>query len=296
MILISGGEGFIGRYICEEFIKSKREDFLSLDLNKNMYLNLDDYRFVNCDITDYGQLEDIFINNKITEVIHLATAQSEVMDEDPLKETEINLNGSINLFKLCTKYKIKKFIYASSVKVYGTKNINELIDESEGIGSESIYGLSKRYIEVLGKNVFDMSKIDFVSLRIPIVIGKGAVCNFSNWQNDIIEKLDTDRLFSINIPYKKDEYIPLIHVADLAKIFIKIVNKKKPNKSIYNSPCDHLKISYLCNKVSNRNSNISFQFGEQKVIGFPRFIDSSLYKNEFGEVHTKVKEYIIDEL
>jgi len=61
------------------------------------------------------KLENTFQEHQPEIVIHLA-AQLDInySVQEPVKDAEINILGSINLLENCRKYKVKKIIYASN--------------------------------------------------------------------------------------------------------------------------------------------------------------------------------------
>ena len=84
--------------------------------------------FYNIDLTD-RKLFDVFDNHDIEKVIHLG-AQIDVTRSvnDPIYDSHVNIQGSINLFQACVKHETEKVVYASSAAVYGEPNylpINE---------------------------------------------------------------------------------------------------------------------------------------------------------------------------
>ena len=119
-ILVTGGAGFIGSHTVVLLIE-RGYDLLIIDsfqnsskkvINRiNNYLEkinkkfLNNLKFINCDIRDYESLNDIFANSikegkKIDAVIHFAGLKA-VGDsvKNPLDYWEVNVAGSINLFK-----------------------------------------------------------------------------------------------------------------------------------------------------------------------------------------------------
>lgn len=173
-VLITGGAGFIGSNIAKYFITQNDYNIIIADNlstgNLNNISNLA-IKFIECDILNKIKLEEIFLLNNIDYVIHQA-AQSSVDKslENPAFNGEENIIGTINLLKLSVKYKIKKFIFASSASVYGIPQYLP-IDEEHPLNPVSFYGISKQSAENYIKLFNKLFSLNFIILRYSNVYG-----------------------------------------------------------------------------------------------------------------------------
>lgn len=157
-VLITGGAGFIGSHIAELIADESRYNVIIVDnlsTGKRENIKKVNAKFIEADIIDIVQLEQIFEKNNIDYIIHQAAQVSVSFSvNNPFFDAEENILGTINLLECALKYKIKKFIFASSAAVYGTPKYLP-IDEHHGIAPISFYGLSKhtaeKYIEMYNK-------------------------------------------------------------------------------------------------------------------------------------------------
>jgi nucleoside-diphosphate-sugar epimerase len=143
-ILVTGSQGFTGRYVKEELIKNNHEVF---ELGSNL---LD------------KKVLDIEIQSKeIDAVIHLA-AISFVQHTDVGAIYENNIIGSRNLLESLARYtpNIKHVLLASSANVYGNVLI-EKITEDTPLNPANDYAISKVAMEYMAKSWMD---------RLPITI------------------------------------------------------------------------------------------------------------------------------
>ncbi|MCK5254987.1 MAG: NAD-dependent epimerase/dehydratase family protein, partial [Deltaproteobacteria bacterium] len=114
-ILITGGAGFIGSHIVDLLIEEGNDSIIIDDLSNGKEENINPKAtFYHLSILD-NKLADIFKKEKIEVVIHHA-AQISVRDsvKDPLHDMETNIKGSLLLLEHCIKYKVKRFIFAST--------------------------------------------------------------------------------------------------------------------------------------------------------------------------------------
>lgn len=201
--LITGGAGFIGSHLCEKLLKSGNRvinidnfcDFYSPEIKiRNLFNSLgkksieefkgksfkeikddvdsDSYKLYVNDIRDINAMEEIFKENKIDGVIHLAAmAGVRPSIENPILYEEVNVKGTMNILEMCKKYGIKKFICASSSSVYGN---NEKVPFSENDIVDfaiSPYAATKKSCEVIGHSYYHLYNIDMIMLRFFTVFG-----------------------------------------------------------------------------------------------------------------------------
>lgn len=160
-ILITGGAGFIGSHLCERLIAENHKvlcyDNFTGSVNrdfkwKNIFSlkNNDNFKLVDADILDEDNLDYIFSSNSIDIVIHLA-AKTGVRPsvQDPTLHYNVNVMGLLNLLRVCNRFNVKKFVFASSSSIYGN-NLNVPFKESEkSDGPLSPYAATKKACENL---------------------------------------------------------------------------------------------------------------------------------------------------
>jgi UDP-glucose 4-epimerase len=130
-----------------------------------------DARFYELDIVD-EQLKSVFNEERPQIVCHYA-AQVNVRHsiEDPLKDADANIMGSINLLENCVRFNVQRFIYISSAgAVYG-EPIYLPVDEEHPIEPLSPYGASKHAVEHYLALYQKIWGLDYVVLRYPNVYG-----------------------------------------------------------------------------------------------------------------------------
>jgi len=173
-VLITGGEGFIGKNL-KIFLEHKNLEVYSIDISSDS-----DYRI---DIRNYNKLEDIFYKVKPDAVVHLAAIASVVECEiKPHECFDVNVYGTFNVAKLSKKYNAR-LIFASSAAVYGIPQILPT-PVTHQLNPINIYGLTKMIGEILIKNIM---KDNYIIFRIFNVYGER--CNRSYVIPDTIRKI-----------------------------------------------------------------------------------------------------------
>ncbi len=171
-VLVTGGAGFIGSHLVDRLLSLGYRVAVVDDLSTGRLQNLNKgATFYHTSITDPG-LEEVFEREKPTLVNHHA-AQISVFESvrDPLKDAEVNIQGTLRLIELSRRYGVEKFIFPSSGgSLYGEPQYLPC-DENHPINPLSPYALSKhvaeRYLELYNHTY----RLDYVTLRYGNVYG-----------------------------------------------------------------------------------------------------------------------------
>jgi len=291
-ILVTGGAGFIGSYLVNKLIKNNFDvmvvDNLTCMGGGIPFINKKSY-FVKGDFRSKSTLKKIEIFSP--EIIFHLAAQSagEPAYDDPKKDLLNNGYGTYLLCELAKKIKVKLFIYASSVAIYGSK-LKGSLHEKEFPNPDSIYGISKylgeMYVRLLGKT----TRTKFLIFRIFNTYGPGENLNYEKkgmvsiyashiWKDkpilvkgslnrfrDFTYITDTVNFIYQSIYHKKLNQIYNLSsakkttVIDLIKTLLAKFNKKKyPIKILKNTPGDSFGF-HSSNKKILKDFNIKFNF------------------------------------
>jgi len=181
-ILVTGGAGFIGGHLVDRLIKQGHQVIVVDNLSTGKRENLNPKaKFYKTDICS-PKISQIFQKEKLQIVFHYA-AQVDVRKSvrDPVSDAKINILGTLNILNNCKKSKVKKFIFASTVGVYGEPKTLP-VKENHPLNPLAPYPISKLAIEKY-LNFYQTQGLDFVSLRCsniygprqPTEIGEGGV-------------------------------------------------------------------------------------------------------------------------
>ena len=172
-ILITGGAGFIGSHIADRLIAKGAAvtviDNLSTGFESNINASA---KFIRADITDFKNIEKIFIDERPDIIYHLA-AQIDVRKSvsDPMFDAQTNIMGTLNLINLSAAHKIKKFIFSSTGgAIYGDTDIRPT-PESHPEWPLSPYGIAKLTADKFLNYYNEISGFKYVSLRYGNVYG-----------------------------------------------------------------------------------------------------------------------------
>lgn len=211
-ILCTGARGFVGRHVVELLNKS---GYTVLGFDKRHYHR----RWCMWgDITNLKELEHAFMVFKPEAVIHLAAQPS--LQESWKRadyDAQVNILGTINLLGLCQRYKVKRFVFASTSAVYAP-SISGVYNEASLTGPLTPYGVSK----LAAENYIRISRVPYTILRLGNVYGPRQK---SLGENQLIPRalahIYDDKSFVINGDgeQKRD----FVYVEDVADAFLKAI-------------------------------------------------------------------------
>ena len=155
VILVTGGAGFLGSWICDVLVEQGARvicvDNLSSGLESNIshLLDRENFRFIKHDISEPLKLDE----EKIDLIMHLASRASPLeFDKYPIEIIRANTLGTMNMLELARKHNAR-FLFTSTSEVYGDAKVIPTPETYNGnvnpIGVRSCYDESKRCGEAL---------------------------------------------------------------------------------------------------------------------------------------------------
>jgi len=170
--LVTGGAGFIGSHVVDEYIANGLEVVVVDDLSTGKLSNLNPAAaFYKLDIRS-PQMAELF-NKEKPDIVNHHAAQMDVRRSvvDPLFDAEVNILGSLNLIECAKKHQVKRFVYISTGgAVYGEPKYLPC-DEAHPINPICQYGASKHTVEHYLYMYNFLYGLEYVVLRYPNVYG-----------------------------------------------------------------------------------------------------------------------------
>ena len=192
---VTGGAGFIGSHLCEALLREGRS-VITID-NFNPFYDpaikrrnveaiktmmgdegIDPSRFelVEGDIRDLELLESIFAglkeqNTPVT-IVHLAAmAGVRPSIENARLYTDVNINGTQNIFEVAKKFGVRDVVYASSSSVYGENEKVPFSEEDLVDHPISPYAMTKKSNELMAYTYHHLYELNMIGLRFFTVYG-----------------------------------------------------------------------------------------------------------------------------
>jgi UDP-N-acetylglucosamine 4-epimerase len=273
-LLITGGAGFIGSNLVEKFLQDSRISLVRVvdDLSNGYYSNIDEFignprfEFINADICDYQVCLEV--TKGIDKVSHQAALGSVPRSiENPVRSTEVNILGTVNLMHACHINKVERIILACSSSTYGDSKELPKIENRIGVPL-SPYAVTKLAVEVFADVFAKIYGLNYIGLRYFNIFGpKQNLLNpyaaviplFCKAFNENVEPLiNGDGEASRDFTHVKN----VMHANDLALF----TNDPKVLNEIYNVACgDQISLNQMILMLKEiTGKNISPKYGPER--------------------------------
>lgn len=180
---VTGTAGFIGFHLAMRLLKRGEtvvgfdniNDYYSVSLKRDRLAILseyDEFKFVEGDLSDQDEVDQVFRSYDFTRVIHLA-AQAGVRYSltNPRAYTESNITGFINILEACRHAKTPHLTYASSSSVYGGGTSMPFATSQSVDHPLSLYAATKKSNELMAHTYSHLYGLPTTGLRFFTVYG-----------------------------------------------------------------------------------------------------------------------------
>ena len=281
MILITGATGFLaGQIACyfkENSNKVKIASSKSKELMPKKLINCD---FAHIDLTNHESIEQAVIGSD--HILHCAAMDYDSCLKNPVKAREINEEGTRKIVQIAMKNKVKKFVYLSTMHVYG-KNLSGIVNESSPLNPDNLYAETHLNSEIIIKDNLKSTDTKYLNLRLSNVISHPIQKKSSCWKlaaQDMCLQAILHR--TITLLTDGSQYRDFMTINPLKEVIFEFINSNKSQgtynlgsgKSLTVLELAH-KISIICNeifdyrpsiKISNKKySNSYFKLGISKI-------------------------------
>lgn len=310
VILITGANGEIGHGLINALNLMGNQHIVAIDLKPldNCLIGCCE-RFIQGDILDKTLLGRISSEYEIKTIYHLASILSTKAEYSPEIAHQINVEGTINLLLLAFNLSQwqgvpVKFIYPSSIAVYGMpnlelKNIAGKVKENEYCQPITMYGINKLYCEHLGRyyaqHYHQLSKdrpknsIDFRCIRFPGLISADTVPTggTSDYGPEMLHNAAQNKPYECFV--RPDTRIPFMAMPDAVRALMLLESSKKEKLTqlVYNitsfSPTAK-EISELVKKgFPNAKIGFEINLNRQKIVdSWPADVDDGPAKQDWN--------------
>jgi UDP-glucose 4-epimerase len=286
--LVTGGAGFIGSHVAEELLRMGHEVIVVDDLSGGFLENIPKgCIFIKGSVTNEKIIENIFKKYQIDYVFHLAAYAAEGLSHFIRKfNYENNVVGSINVINSSIRHNIRRFVFASSIAVYGKNQLP--MKENLIPYPEDPYAIAKRTIELDLAAAYKLFGMEYTIFRLHNVYGEKQNHGdpYRNVLGIFINNIISGKPLVIFGDGKQKR--AFTHIDDVAPYIVQSVGMKKTVNQIYNLGADKvysvISLARVVLKLMNSGSKIEFHPARKEV----RFAysDHSKIKNDF-----RIKKY-----
>ena len=230
-ILVTGGSGFLGSHVADE-LTNYGHKVIIYDLIKSKWIKKNQ-KFIKGNISDTKKLSRLISE---TDIVYNFAALGDLDKARfmPIETVNYNILSLVYMLKLSKKFKIKRFVQASSVYA----------DSEEG----GFYGRSKRAAEDYMIEFDKTFTLPYTILRFGSLYGPRAD------DNNGIKKLIKSAKTKKKIIYRGNKMAVrrYIHVKDAAKLSVQILSSRYKNKILTITGKKSIKVYNLMKFLSKK--------------------------------------------
>lgn len=210
-IVFFGGSGFLGSHVCDK-LSDAGHDVTIVDLRPSPYLR-PDQKMISGSLLD-EDLVNAVVSGADAVFDFAGLADIGESNQKPVETARINVLGNVILLEACRKAGVKRYVFASTLYVYGK--------------SGGFYRCSKQACELYIENYHDMFGLEYTILRYGSLYGpradrRNAINRF------VAEALEKGTITYYGAPTALREYI---HVEDAALSTVEILGPEYANQNI----------------------------------------------------------------
>ena len=242
-VLVTGATGLIGSFLIDVLMLLNEEKKLNCKIiavcrneekakNRfNKYLNNKLFKIIIHDINATFEIE-----GKINYIIHAASnTHPKLYSGDPIGTITTNVIGTYNLLELAVKKHAERFIFLSSVEIYG-ENVNNISKFKENdlgyINCNTLragYPESKRTGEALINAYIENKKLNAVIIRLSRIYGPTIDKNDSKAMSQFINKAVNDE--DIILKSEGNQYFSYSYVGDAVSAILFLLFNGENNEA-----------------------------------------------------------------
>jgi len=231
--LLTGGAGFIGSNLANRLIEDKWKVCIVDNLSTGYIHNIPKQaEFLELDVTNPTFIDSLSDYNYDV-VFHLAAQSSgEVSFDDPLYDLKTNCASTVMLLDYCLKKGIKRFIYTSSMSIYGEQKELPVSEDSKA-KPLSFYGVGKLASESY-MDVYNNMGINTTALRLFNVYGPGQ--NLTNLKQGMVSIYMAYLLKGQEIIVKGslERFRDFIYIDDIVQAIMECISNNQTYGKKYN--------------------------------------------------------------
>lgn len=258
-ILVTGGAGYVGSGLlrdllldgyhvtCVDKLMFGGDSLLGIWHNQN-------FRFIKCDINNWGAFDKVLTTYNFDAVIHLAAIVGDpACSIDSALAIRTNWDSTKWLLDKCIEIGIPRFVFASTCSNYGKMpNPDSYVNEESPLAPVSLYAeLKVKFEEYMLKEIKKHEQFYPTSLRFSTVYGLSPRMRFDLTVNEFTKDLAMGKELVV---FGEKFWRPYCHVKDFSNAFITVLRASSD------------KVSYNVFNVGDTSENYTKQMLVEEII------------------------------
>jgi nucleoside-diphosphate-sugar epimerase len=254
-VLITGGTGFLGKAVARALPGYGWSPILlAPDAPTDVSDDLQDFKYVQADVTDREGLGRVMHDARPEAIVHLAAygeGSAGLLSSagaDPYRAVLVNVCGFLALIECAHASSCRKLVWSSSTTVYGPAHYypTGVVDEEAPPRPQSVYGTTKLACELLSGTIAP-AEMEITGLRLPLVYGPG------RWYGGALEDLLSlardvlsGRPSSVSV---SEQPTDLLYVDDAVTSIVRTLTST-PSRRVYNVAGEQASLAQLAREIA----------------------------------------------
>lgn len=288
--LITGGFGFIGRYLARQLLGEGHEVVLFDLVTNEEYLRQSGPQAsaIRGTVADWAQVMDTVKRAQPDYLFHCGAALPPFSEESPQTAFQSNVVGTYNVLEAARLFETPMVIYASTVTSFGPDAPRGAPDQFAQ-HPQSMYGTSKVCAERIGEYYHRRYGLDFRALRLTPIFGPGraASAGWTAYTSVAVEEAARGRPYSIKA--SPETLTDILYVKDAARAMIDLSagDARKLSRRCYNLHGHLVTAQQLVDGIKRVVPDAQLMFEPDPVIvdgikSMPSQLDASRAREDWG--------------
>lgn len=211
-ILVTGGRGYVGRWIVRQLVEAGRP---VVTYDRDWWPGERGVTATHGELQDATRLARVIEEEGVGRIIHTASiSHPDVSVQMPAATFYANAMGTVEVYEAARLAGVRRVVNFSSSSVYGF--VDGTVTEDHVLDPTTPYGVSKIAGDLLGKVYRQLYDFDVLSLRVHWVYGPGQ--RMQEYTHDLLRAALDGRPFRLE--HGADHPLPMVFVRDVARAAI----------------------------------------------------------------------------
>lgn len=262
-ILITGGTGYIGRWLAQELV-SQGHEVVAFDrvpaVPGSQPLLPESVTFHAGDITDRDTTVRVAGQKPLSAIVHLAGIVTMGCERDPDLAVRVNLEGTRNVLEAARLNGVPRVVFASTISVWGP-DVSSPITEATPALPLTWYGQTKLMAEHLGLYYARRYSLDFRAARLAAIVGPFRVAasgSATMYTSHILERSALGEPYTIEVD--EGAGTPILYAKDAAKGLTVLATAESAPNRVYTLATGEVRVTTLVDMARQRFPNAQFTY------------------------------------
>ncbi|BBD73264.1 UDP-glucose 4-epimerase-like protein [Sulfodiicoccus acidiphilus] len=290
MYLVTGASGFMGKFLVERLANAG--EVIATGRSSSPFKR--GVKYVKLDVSDREEVDRVFSEYRPDVVFHMAALMADACESNPTEAFRVNVRGTENLLEASSKYGAKRFVFASSISVYGLDVPRPVREEHAGKPS-LLYGVTKYYGEMVGLWYDRKGLLEFRAVRPSVVFGPGRVRGpSSQYSSAIVDAALRGEKVVIRNP---DDRVNYIYVRDAVEVTARLGEIASAPSKVYNAGGFSCTVMEFVEAVREIVPGTQYVISPSPSVKYVTEIDNTLAERELGwrprfDLRKSIEDYV----